>query len=162
MPQRIGGFDQTDIRRGKGGGAGKQHFPFEITKGTDPDGNPYVRVRPGLVSGLIPDNISDKIYISKFGTFYIKLTCQTNGKIPTYVFLFSDSEPTDNEDVTSEGVPPPTFEVILGVVVNGRPYQIIFNNILAVPNIAFVEPTEQPNAAQEPFTRWWNWKISYF
>src|SRR5690348_16012665 len=89
MPLKVGGFDFTDIAPG-GTAAAAAHFPFEISfTSSDTEGD-YIKVRPGTVSGLLPDNIFDKIFVSE-GTFYIKLRCQTDGKTPTKITLFIDN-----------------------------------------------------------------------
>jgi len=142
------------------GGTQTTHFPFEISGHRDSNGNFYVTVRFGTISGLIPDNISDFLYLNDTGTFYIKLGCQTNGKIPTFITLYSDNQPEDNSATVTQGSPPPDFNITLGVVKAKKVYQVVYDNMIATPKVVFLETkTQGLSAGQEPFNRWWAWQV---
>ncbi len=140
-----------------GTGTNVRTFPFQVKIGSDPSGNLLAKVHPGTVSGLLPANLTDPIYISQYGTYYIKLQVQTNGKIPTYVYIYSDSQPGDDEDNATEGTPPITLVIPVCMIVDKKPYQVIYSNQFAHPVFLFAQTTGDPD---NPWTRWYGWEVN--
>lgn len=167
MGARIGGFDTTDII-GVGDTTPPVHFPFEITvTNTQADGL-YATIRPGTVNRLLPANIFQKFYLSA-GVFYVKLQCQTDGKAPTYVSIFLDSNAGSNDSPSGRSTPPVVFSLVLGVIVvesnsggglSPTVLQVVYNNLFFYPSVLFVETKIPTTPGEEPFTRWWGWAAS--
>lgn len=136
-------------------------FPWRITAdGNDQEGW-WVTVAPGTISNLLAINALDKIFISNDPetTWYIKLHCLTNGALPTVVTIMSDTIPVDNANNAMQNTPPPDFYVILGVVKALEVYQVIFTNLIGTADIAFLESRPPPSPGEEPYLRWWYWKV---
>lgn len=159
-------WNKLALKLGGKAEADAKHFPFEIFLHHSDTQGYYVTVRPGSVTSILPANILDIIYINGQQTSFIKLQCQTNGRLPTYVWVFDDPNSIDNNNATFENIAPSTFEIILGMIVpqtGGSPkvYQIVYNNLMALPDIAFLASIDGAvEPGREPYTRWWVWKIT--
>jgi hypothetical protein len=120
---------------GRGGGAAVDHFPWEISVEEDPppgSGTWSVHIRPGTISGILPSNMFDTFQIFETGTFYVVLDVTTDGDTPTDASL--DVVTFQPAPIGSgENLAPVDFSILLGLVVDKVPFQIINYNFQVFP-----------------------------
>ena len=114
------------------GAGGKTHFPFEIST-TTINGQLHVKVRPGTLNSLLPVNMFDVFPISDTGTFYVTLDIDSDGDSVTRIEIDVDSEYPDSLGESAVGVAPEYFQIMLGLVVNKKSFNVIKSSIYTVP-----------------------------
>jgi hypothetical protein len=123
------------------------------------------------VNELVPANIFSGFALAAGTTYYVKLQCATDGKTPNLVTVVVDSAATDSAIMVAENVAPPTFFVVLGMIVTGTAdpetgaftstvFQIRTTNITATPVIDILTSRTPVNPGDEAFVRWWKWSIA--
>jgi hypothetical protein len=156
-----------------GGGSEESQFPWQTTfsnEGTLAAPNYRVRVRPGTVGSILPEDIFDidDSEAESAGLVYVKVKCESDGQVVNRASMVVNR--TANEDValTAENTVPPIFYDVVSVIniVDSTTglfasdiFQIRSGNLDAVARVAFVVAKIPASVGEEPFTRWWNWQI---
>lgn len=143
------------------GGIGKAStHPFKIKFFTS-EKTDSIKVMPGTVNQIIPSNIFDKIIVDTSDVVYVKLKVATNGKMIVSCAITVNNQPLDLASPRmQQNIAPSTFEVVLGLIDEGKVYQIIKDNISAIPSVAFKEGRTPLIPGGEPFVRWWQWNLN--
>lgn len=143
---------------GRGGGPGA--FPWEITTTFDPDAvQNSVHVRPGTINSFLPTNMFDEFDIEPTGTYYVTLDCTTDGTSVTDASIDVVNTAPDpiGEDI---GAAPDFFQVLLGVIVDLRIYQLIDYVLFAFPVRTLYSLTEDPEPGQPYYDLHYTWQIN--
>jgi len=154
------------FRRGTGGttitvkagqqGAEATSCPFDVTgaiSGTDL----ILSVRAGLVNGVLPSNIFDKLTTTTSGQKFVVINCDTDGKNVVSASLeVTETMPVPPE--STEGVAPDAFGVIIAAITGGIIYKAIpCGNILArvTPSVQVDSATYVAGARN--YFQYYNW-----
>jgi hypothetical protein len=145
-----------------GGGGGEGDFPWQISVEEDPpagSGVWSVHVKPGTINNILPSNIFDSFEISETGTFYVVLDVTTDGDSPTDASLDAVSSPPEGIG-SSMGVAPDSFSILLGVVVDKVPFQLINTLINVQPQLTILSLSATPTPGQPFFDLNYTWQIN--
>lgn len=141
-----------------GGGSQPRCIAWKPTFRTE-DGTSYVRFRLGLLNQIAATNWNDEFEIAADATKWPVLNVTaSNGKITGYTIALDDATPTENQE--AEDYPPDEFKIVLGVIDSLRATMAACENFEVSAIEARRESRNPPAAGAEPFTRWWQWKVS--
>lgn len=150
----------VDQKKTFSSGSTVSHFPWEIRVSTNPDTNlPTVKVLPGTVNNMIPTNMFDNFDISDTGTWYIVLDIITDGDSPTDVSINQIQIPPDVIGSNME-IAPTSFSILLGVVVDKVPFQIIYQLINIQPQVTILSLKDTPVPGQPFYDINYTWIVN--
>jgi hypothetical protein len=155
------GLTQLDVNRASSRFPATTPFPWEITIENNSDGQAYVAVYPGTINNLLPTNIFLKdLFINITGTYFVVLHVDTDGNKPTLSFLQIRTEPPQGLG-WDQNIPPLQFDLLLGLVVDSVPFQLVSDLLLADP-IAGAKTLRDPLIPGEPYYDInYSWLISH-
>lgn len=130
--------------------------PFDVTgaiSGTDL----ILSVRAGLVNGVLPSNIFDKLTTTTSGQKFVVINCDTDGKNVVSASLeVTETMPVPPE--STEGVAPDAFGVIIAAITGGIIYKAIpCGNILARVTPSVQVDSETYVAGARNYFQYYNW-----
>jgi hypothetical protein len=135
-----------------------QHFPFEISVATDEVG-PYATLRPGTINNFLPTNMFDLFDIEETGTFYVTLDIDTDGDSITGAEINVDSELPDSLGESAIGVAPDYFQILIGIIVDKKPFNVLLGSIYAYPQetIQTLKYTAEPGTPYYDINYTWGY-----
>jgi hypothetical protein len=136
------------------GGGGITGFPWEITI----ENGPVVRVAPGTINNLLPANIFNVFAINEFGTFFVILDVFTDGTNITLAQIDIEEEPPTPTPYTLN-VAPGEFEVLLGIVVDQEPFQLVDSILSANPKAGLQTLAVDPEPGRPYYDINWTWEV---
>ncbi len=126
---------------------------------TEVSGSNYVTFNLGVVNQVVPGNWDAALAIGPTDTKWVTLTvASSNGEI-TSVTTSLEAAPPAN-DTLQQDTPPASFKIVLGVIIDLSPCMIVDENLEASAIEVFRESRNPPSEGEEPFTRWWRWKVN--
>lgn len=138
-----------------GGRSSRLPAPFDITiSGTK------ATFRAGTVNNVLPTNYLTGVTVPTTGTRYLILTVTTSsGQATSAVFSASSTAPT--AIAPAAGIPPSTFTVLIGVLIDGTAVKVWGDgNIQALPVESFRVDKATPVAGALPYTIYYTWELS--
>jgi hypothetical protein len=158
LPQ--GQFEQSSAfnvppRRIGGGGTVSTDHPFKISF-TAPNA---ITVNAGTINNVVAGNWDELFSFSQ--TIYVVLTVNAvSNRIVSSVLGVQDSPPAGEESPVKWGTPS-QFKVLLGIVINNKIFQIVFNNLSYNALKRITTDRQNPQAGLLPYDNWYTWvKIS--
>lgn len=145
-----------------GGGAGAGQCPYDLSIKVDPDDATarIGKVRPGTLNGLLATNAFDDFPFSATGTYYLKGHCSSDGFQITEVTLVLDGT-VNTPFATQADAPPAEVEVLLYVIVDGKPFKVIAcGDIALTPKLMGLTEKTPPVAGESLFIKQWAWGIN--
>jgi len=154
---------QTVLAMVQLGGAAERAFPWEITVvnlGTSEAPDYRVKVAPGTINQIIPSNMFSDWAIAATGTYYVTLDCTSDGVSLTNAVIDGNSDvPPDPIDYDLN-VAPENVSLLLGVIVDTIPFQLIMN-VLEATTLAGVQALRSPLVPGEPYyDTYYTWEIA--
>lgn len=138
------------------------HRPFDVvflTPATASTPGTFM-LWPGKVNQGLPTNMFEVFPYVYSTTRYVKLSCDTNGRIVTMAEIISDAALPDPIFAT-EGVAQSNFDVLLAVIVNGVVYDMWSGeHIAASVSQAFVVDKIPTQPGETSFNRWFTWSVA--
>lgn len=130
-------------------------YPFDITV----TGN-KAYFRAGTINGFLPSNYLSGTGVNNSGTEYLVLNCtSSNGRITAASFGTQALQPGAIEPI--KGLPPTSFSLLIGVLVNGQPTKIWGNgNINATVIESFRADRAIITPGQLPYEIYYTWQFT--
>lgn len=130
-------------------------YPFDITI----TGN-TAYLRAGTINGFLPTNYASGTGVNNSGTEYLVLNCTSSaGRITAASFAAQALQPGSIAPL--KGVPPTSFSLLIGVLVNGQPTKIWGNgNINATAIEAFRADRVSITPGQLPYDIYYTWQFT--
>jgi len=133
-----------------GGGGTTDSHPFQISTSTDEEGTITLTVNVGTLNSLLPSNVFNGPALRKFpvgsGLKYVILTGASDGKQFTSCSLSVENQAVQPQTPTVFGLPT-TAAFLLGVVYNGKVFQVQNTNILVTGKQQYVKQKTAPAPA---------------
>ncbi len=139
------------------------HFPWEIVLTTDINFGPIVKVRPGTVNGAMPSNMFDFFSYNptELNPYYVVAGVNTDGLSVNNVTMSLDTSSPDPV-MSQKGFPPSYFEILIGLVVNGRAFQLVNRLITASPNITILTQRNNPQLGAPFYDLNYTWQLTTY
>jgi len=150
------GFVVHRTRRPRIFGGGTFHFPWEITI-KSAQGTYYITIRPGTVNNMLPSNMFQNLGISGVGTIYVIVHVLTDGQKPTNLLIDIATQPPQAPGV-NPWVPPQSFDILLGVIVNVKVFQIISDPLNCQPRLVNQTLRDNPQPGQPYLQNNYTWQ----
>lgn len=130
-------------------------YPFDITV---TGSKAYFRA--GTINGFLPSNYLTGTSVNNSGTEYLVLDCtSSNGKITAASFGAQALQP--GAITPLKGLPPTSFSLLIGVLVNGQPTKIWGNgNINATVIEAYRADRAIITPGQLPYDIYYTWQFT--
>ena len=130
-------------------------WPFDISVQSN-----KAYFRAGTINGFLPSNYATGTGVNNSGTEYLVLDCtSSNGKITAATFGAQGLQPGSIQP--TKGLPPTTFSLLIGVLVNGIPFKIWGNgNINATIIEAFRADRDPITPGQLPYDIYYTWQFT--
>lgn len=112
----------------------------------------------GLLNQMAATNWDAEIAMAPDVTRWPVLNVNTsNGAITGFTIALDTATPTT--DQIAADTPPSSFKIVLGVIMNRTPCMVVDQNLEAIAVEQFRESRTPPSIGEEPFKRWWRWKV---
>lgn len=112
----------------------------------------------GLLNQMAATNWDAEIAMAPDVTRWPVLNVNTsNGAITGFTIALDTGTPTT--DQIAADTPPSSFKIVLGVIMNRTPCMVVDQNLEAIAVEQFRESRTPPSIGEEPFKRWWRWKV---
>jgi hypothetical protein len=130
-------------------------WPFDITVTAN-----KAYFRAGTINGFLPTNYSTGTGVNSSGTEYLVLNCtSSNGKITAASFGAQALQP--GAITPTKGLPPTSFALLIGVLVNGQPTKIWGDgNINASVVESFRADRDPITPGQLPYDIYYTWQFT--
>lgn len=123
-----------------------------------------LKLWPGTVNGLLPTNMFDELTVNTEGSNYVVLACTTDSNQVNLATLeIRTTAPTAPAAVLEAA--PPTFDVLLGVILKNGDSYTVFKiwpsgfNIGASPRLLITTNKEVVAAFESNVERWYTWDV---
>lgn len=168
---QVSGSSQADRVVGPGyslyrprGGArfhasGLIHRPWEIKVLLNNVGNWVMRMRPGTINNMLPSNMFYDINVSSFGTYYAVVHVFTDGYKPTRATIDLVNDPP-NAPSSNLWLAPFTFDILIGVIVDLKVFQIITDPLQVQPSITIQSLSPNPQPGQPYLENNYTWAVN--
>jgi len=144
---------------GGGAGGGDSNFPWDLTV-SQAGGVTTVNIVPGSINNFVPSNMFESILAATSNTLFVKLACNTNGRVITSVLIYINSQPAINQVPVNSSLPS-YFEHSVGVIYLGAGYNLARKLLTATGSRVFVTDPDTPAPpGQMAFVEWLVWAIS--
>jgi hypothetical protein len=152
----------TTLRIKQAASAAITPLPFSVSVASisgDPS-DVSVSVRPGTANQFVPDNIFDAVTVANTGTFYAKLSIETDGQNITSCSINVDDSVPDQQAATPNALPS-SFDILLAIIKDGKPYQTQSGSLSIVGYQTFIVDADPPaDPGQLTYTPYFIWQIS--
>ena len=130
---------------------------WEITAGSTAGS---VKVFPSTINQVVPTNWASEITGVGTGTYYVRATATVSGGVVSSVSLSAATSLVGGAAVTA-GVPPTSFEFLVGVLVNGVVvWQCARKPVLATATEVYRSPKVSPVAGEFPLDIYYTWVLT--
>lgn len=149
------------VNVGGSGGGGGGPYPFDVSFVPLGAGTQTASVRPGSVNNLIPSNYLDTYAQNTTGTQYFLVAdvTVTDAAVTGVALTFGTSAPTGIP--VALAAPPTSFQILIGVVIEGKWYRIIGNGSLDCTSVeAFRVSATSPSPGTLPYDIYYTWSVS--
>jgi hypothetical protein len=134
---------------------------WDIFIDSDKNGNEVIKVYPGLVSGVLPQNILDDFRFSKNKTNYITAQIKggDKGNVSECTIRVESRLPTPPKP--TESAPPSTFDVVVGIVDADTNVYSLFSgaSINLRAQEVFRQQIKVSNFFEVPFKSFYTWVL---
>ncbi len=164
IPAKTPGFgfeiDQIKSPPPGGGGTPAAVDPFDLSFTPSSPGNITPVMVPGTINSVIPSNYLSLPDIADTGTFFFILSVTTlNGQIASATVATSGSAPSGIG--TTMGVPPTSFDYLIGVVQDGVWFRTApTGSFTATPIEAFRASITNPAPGTLPYDIYYTWTVT--
>lgn len=136
------------------GGECRQWVPTFTRSGK----SPALLWMDGAINGVVAKNMGAPVVIPEKGFAYILAKVEASGvKIGSFDIGVSSANLAAQEDAPE--VPPSTFYVLLGTVLNGVPRMTVCHNLSAAPRETRRSSRSPAKMGDEAFQRWYRWEV---
>lgn len=139
-----------------GGGSGSVDYPWDLTVSED-GGITDVTILPGTINHIVPSNMFQTISTATADTLFVKLQCNTDGKVITNVVIQINNIPAIPQ-IPTNSILPSYFEYTVGVISGNIGYNIARKFLTATGSRLFLtdkDPPAQPGEmAFEEYLVW--------
>jgi len=133
-------------------------YPWKISTIRDSFGFLYVVIKPGTINGALPINIFTPLAAPDTGTVYVDLAVVTDGKQITGSALRIDTSPPQALPSNPQ-VAPESFVLVIGVLVNASPFNVVRKDLMAETIITVVTTDNDGTGTQ---INNYSWKLSSY
>jgi hypothetical protein len=142
-----------------GGGSCKKWVPLIKSVG---DGNDKALViKTGAINDTRPRNAGQEVTFSESEDpryILLKVEASDTGNL-TEATILVEKENLAGTQEDSQGAPPPSFHVLLGVIVRSTSTMMVCSSLSATPVETRRTAKEVKKVGQEPFDRWYRWQV---
>lgn len=144
---------------GEGGGTCKKWVP--LIKSGEEDQRSLV-IKTGTINSTRPINAGEDVkFAASDKPLYIMLKVEAEEETGTLtaatIIIGKENLAGTQED--SKGAPPPSFHVLLGVLVGSAATMMVCSSLSASPVETRRTAKEVKEVGQEPFDRWYRWQV---
>lgn len=100
-----------------------ERHPWDIIRTTDDSGNPALRLWPGNVNGIMPENMFDTFTFDDTSLWYGKVKVTTDGNAVTSVELMVDTSVPKLQKAATDSQPT-EFEIVVALYKTGLSYNL--------------------------------------
>jgi hypothetical protein len=124
--------------------------------------NVFLKISPGTINNILPSNWDSELSVTGEEIKYICLrvfaqAAGQNVRITGSEFVVKNSAPTS--ETPTVNLPPPVFEVLIGLYNKGV-YRSIFNKpLFAYPSVFMTAPKQNPENFSYPFDKYFVWEV---
>lgn len=150
----MGIYRTLPIRSGGGGSSESIIYPWDpVVFSTN--NNMKVKFYPGSINGLVPANMTTIFDISNSQNYYVILNCNAgNGQITSSTLLVQTNG--SNPIGYGEGSPPNSFQVTIGMILQGAGFNIFKKIVTAQPS----QPVTSVFGSTPSLHYYYTWVIS--
>jgi hypothetical protein len=160
--RKLPGGTEITVAPQRGGGSAVSIHPFQISSRQDPNApnQVIVTVRPGTINGILANDWSDEITISKTSLRYIVLECEHDGRniVSSTIDAAADAPSSPPVGMWSLGDSP--FRVLLGLVFGTDVKQIVFGNLTATGKKRLTTEKQTAELGEIPYDNWYSWEVA--
>lgn len=146
-------------KKGGGGGTvagGDDPCPFDVTPTVTTSGV-TLSIHPGLVNGVLPNNMFSVLTASASGTKYVCVDVSTNGKNVTSAEMSVKTSPPTPPTATADSAPT-SLSVIVSVVSGSTAYKTIScGNITLRVSPSITEDQVSATGGERNYTQYYQW-----
>jgi hypothetical protein len=151
----------VDDGRSVEGGAPRVLHPFQIFASPKEGGGATVRVRPGTINSVLPDNVfsGNKLAERSIGQdslSHVKLVATSDSRQITSATIVVSGSTTSAQTPVAFSLPS-TAEFLLGVVYNTTVYQVAFNNFIVTGKQQYIASKTSPGLGELPYEVFYAW-----
>ena len=119
------------------------------------------KVSPGLVAGAMPTNMFEEFTgVSGSGDYYLIATASTDGRGITSVTIALGATSPPAPAAPTLGTAPFEVSIVVGVIVEGTPYNPWQKSINVQPKEVLREDKGTVGPYELPYQSWWGWSIT--
>jgi hypothetical protein len=134
---------------------------WDIFIDSDNNGNEVIKVYPGIISGVLPQNILDDFRFSKNKTNYIVAGIKggAKGNVSECTIRVESKSPTPPKP--TESAPPSTFDIVVGIVDADKNVYSLFSgaSINLRAQEVFRQQIKVSNFFEVPFKSFYTWVL---
>jgi len=138
----------------KGGGKGVRTMPWDITieeaEGEDDNITYTLKVQPGLIAGVLPDNYEDEFSANSDDLYYGIVKVTTDGEFITGAEIAITTEPPDQQTPQKFGIAS-QIDVLFGLFFEGQSKNLVVGEIKVRATNVLAVPAETPTVGSPPF-----------
>jgi hypothetical protein len=142
-----------------GGGSCKKWVP--LIKSVGEGNDKALVIKTGAINDTRPSNAGEEVTFSESeDPMYIllKVEASDTGNL-TEATILVEKENLAGTQEDSQGAPPPSFHVLLGVIVRSTSTMMVCSSLSATPVETRRTAKEVKKVGQEPFDRWYRWQV---